>query len=350
MKIIIICSVNNLEAIEGELDFLKFKLSSNISRLENLFGGGSLEKGIGRVEVNKFKTGCYFYCEMDMETASSYDISEKELKILQDNITIYYGILESFISFLWFNKDNCCSLNSLFAYLPTAKRILVRKAMPFFSTNKGQEGQEIKFSIEELYAIAAMYIGSTKLFYHKNLRFKTPFDDEQKDLLERQMIPYDFRKQTRIERAFHFLLLARRSNQLPLKISFYICIYETLFYGTSTGEISHQIAERVALYFSNTRIFRHNIYKQIKEAYSVRSKYFHGNSFKGFKKDLEPIAYYLDNITRDILYRVFSKDHEIFLQNDELLEKSFLDMIFEDERKPDGKTFEDGLQHKRFSK
>ena len=126
--------------------------------------------------------------------------------------------------------------------------------------------------------------------------------------------------------------------------------YETLFYGTTTGEISHQIAERAALYYSNTRIFRHNIYKQLKEAYNVRSKYFHGNSFKGFKKDLEPIAYYLDNITREILYRIFSKDYEIFLQNDDLLEKSFLDMIFEDERKPDGTTFESGLQHKRFRK
>ncbi len=350
MKVTFLCNVSNIEPIEKDLELLRFSLSSDFSKLNEIFKKEGIQKSIGRVELSQFESGTFFYGEMDFKTESESKISEQEIKILQDNITIYYGILESYISFLWFTRDNCCSLNSFYAYLPSANRMIIRKAMPVFSNSKGEEGVNLKFTDEELLAIGSMYIQGSQLFYHKNLRPKTSEDTPQENIMEREIIPYDFKKQTRIERAFHFLLLARRSNQLALKISFYICVYETLFYGTTSGEISHQIAERAALYYSNTRIFRHSIYKQLKEAYKVRSTYFHGNSFKNYKKDLAEISYYLDNITRDILYRIFSKDHKIFLQDDDLLELSFLDMLFEDERKPDGTTFESDLKHIRFRK
>jgi hypothetical protein len=348
MKAILLVSISNIPSFDSEIKFLNFTFSSDKSKLENILSNKGLEKGIGGVELEKFKSGCYFHCETELKTESDSEISVEETKTLMDNITIYHNILDSFISFLWFRKDNCCSLNSFYVHLPTAKRLIAKKAMPIFSTNKGIENQSEVFLSEDFLSIASMFVGSSNHFYHKNISLSKNNEKPQDMIIKREIIPYDFKKQTRIERAFNFLLLARRTSQLPLKISFYICIYETLFYGSTNGEISHQIAERVALYSSNTRVFRKSIYKQIKEAYNIRSTYFHGNSFKGFKKDLGEISYYLDNLTRTILYRIFSKDSEIFLQSDELLEKSFIDMLFEDERSPDGLTIESGINHKRF--
>ena len=343
-----ISSISSLQPIKKEMQLHVFTLSSDKTRLDNLFLDKGFKNSLGSVEMEKFKSGCYFFCETEFKTLSETELKDEETSILKDNITLYHGILDSYISFLWFTRDNCCSLNSLYVYLPSAKRMIARKAMPIFSTSKGIENLSVKFDEKDLRAVGAMFIGSTNLFYHKNVRQAIPDDKLQDSIVQRQIIPYDFKKQTRIERAFQFLLLSRRTSQLALKISFYICVYETLFYGNTSGEISHQIAERVALYSSGTRMFRNSIYKQIKEAYNIRSTYFHGNSFKGFKKDLSEISFQLDNLTRQVLYKIFAKDSEIFLQTDDLLEMSYLDMIFEDERKPEGLTVEIGLKHKRF--
>ncbi|MFN8288966.1 MAG: HEPN domain-containing protein [Chitinophagaceae bacterium] len=348
MKVIFFCSISNMGPIEKDLELVRFNLSSDRSKIDEVLKNEGIQKSIGRVERSQFESLPFFYGEMDLNTKLDNEISEQEIKTVQDNITIYYGVLERYISFLWFSKDNCCSLNSLYAYLPAVKKMLIRRPTPLTSTSKGESDVETTFTTDALMSVGSLLTKSSEFFYHKNYKQKTLKDPPQEDLQVREILPYDFKKQTRIERAFHFLDLARRSNQLVLKISFYVCVYETLFYGTTTGEISHQIAERAALFFSNTRIFRHSVYKQLKQAYAVRSTYFHGNSFKGYKKDLTEISFYLDNLTRDILYRVFSKDSKIFLQSDTLLELSFLDMLFEDERRPDGITFESGVGHIRF--
>ena len=128
-----------------------------------------------------------------------------------------------------------------------------------------------------------------------------------------------------------------------------MCIYETLFHAKSTAEITHQIAERIAIYTSKNRPTRNSIYEKINETYNVRSIYFHGNSFKSYKKDLEEVSKYLDYLSRQILTKIVSRDATIFLQDGELLEASFLDLIFEDQRAPDSLIFESGIPHLRFN-
>ena len=344
------CSINNLLPLTNDISFLSFIITSRNEVIEKLILDNELKSVLGTSSLNNYKKHPFFYLETEIETDKEDDLSEDEIKILQDNTYLYSIILENFISFLWLVKDNCCGLDTFYTYAPSAKKIMHKKDSSAFSTCKGKENETIYFSTEEILNAIDLFVKGSSLFYHKNVRIKKAEDQEQLSIIKRDITPYDFKKVTRIERAFQFLIMARKTSQLPLKISLYMCIYETLFYGTNSGEISHQIAERVALYTVNARFLRHGIYRQIKEAYKVRSIYFHGNSFKGYKKDLSEISFYLDDLTRNILSKIILKDSAIFLQEDDLLEQSFHDLIFEDERKPSGLTIESGIRNLRFTR
>jgi Apea-like HEPN len=348
MIIKMFCSTNNFLSLEKDLNFLSFLFTSNNQLLKEEILDENFKKVIGRIATDHYKDSPYFFLQKDYTTQTANNLSEEDNKILNDNSTIYSIIFETFVSFLWLIKDNCCSLNSFHTYAPGGNKVIVKPNALIYFTSKGIQNEKMFFSDDEMHRAIELFVKGYSLFYHKNVRVSKPGDILPGAIIKRDITPYDFKKINRIERAFHFLGLARTTPQLPLKISFYMCIYETLFYGANTGEITHQIAERVALYAVNTRFMRHGIYKQIKEAYKVRSIYFHGNSFKSYRRDLSEISYYLDNLTRQILLKIILKDSGIFLQEDELLEQSFYDLLFEDERKPHGMTYETGLKHLRF--
>jgi hypothetical protein len=343
------CSTNNLVALEKDLTFLSFLFTSNNQILKDVILDENFKKVIGKIAADNYKSSPYFFLQRNFNTEAENNLSKEDHKILSDNSNIYFTIFETFVSFLWLTKDNCCSLNSFHTYVPAGNKILLKSNTSVYSTSKGIQDEKVFFSNDEINRTIELFVKGSGLFYHKNVRVSKPEDILPEAIIKRDITPYDFKKVNRIERAFHFLGLARTTSQLPLKISFYMCIYETLFYGANTGEIMHQIAERVALYGVNARFMRHGIYKQIKEAYKVRSIYFHGNSFKKYKKDLLEISYYLDNLTRNILNKIIREDSAIFLQDDDLLEQTFHDLLFEDDRRPHGMTYEVGLTHLRFN-
>ena len=106
-------------------------------------------------------------------------------------------------------------------------------------------------------------------------------------------------------------------------------IYECLF-TTDTSEITHKMAERVAYYSSSEREDRVDIFKLIKEAYSVRSRFFHGKESdeKTTLLKLNEMLKRLDSLTRHILTKVILEDSETFLKKDHELEVYFLPLCF----------------------
>ena len=341
------CCTNNFSALEKDLKFLAFLFTSNQQLLEKEVLTEAFQKVVGQYGGDQYKNSPYLFLQNEFATQSDI-LSNAEIKLLGNNTYIYFTVFETFISFLWLIKDNCCSINSFHTYIPEGKRVLMQTSSSIFSTSKGELNKQTHFSNEELKRALNLFIKGSSLFYHKNIKV-IKADDKIPDIFAPRTInAFDFKMINRIERAFHFLRLARTSLQLPLKISLYMCMYEALFYGSNANEITHQIAERVALYAVNPRFMRKGVYMQIKEAYQVRSTYFHGNSFKSYKKDLSEISFNLDNLTRDIMTRVIMEDSDIFLQDDRKLENSFQDLLFEDERKPYGLTVETGLDYLRF--
>ena len=81
---------------------------------------------------------------------------------------------------------------------------------------------------------------------------------------------------SRVSRAFYFLQSARATVFLPLKVAHYCTCFETLV-STSSTELAHQVAERVAVLISEDSQERMEVYRNLKRAYDTRSKVVHGS-------------------------------------------------------------------------
>jgi hypothetical protein len=105
---------------------------------------------------------------------------------------------------------------------------------------------------------------------------------------------------------------------------------ESLF-ATSSSELAHQLAERMALFLSDEPDDRLRIYRQVKKAYGLRSKVVHGDVLRQSK-----VAELLESSLAcdDLLRQAFQKavaDNEArnaLAGGNEDLDRYFLGLIF----------------------
>jgi len=100
--------------------------------------------------------------------------------------------------------------------------------------------------------------------------------------------------------AWVYVCQARFINALTIKVLMYITAMEALV-STSTAELSHQVAERVAILLSADVDERLNIYNEIKKGYGVRSKAAHGEPLKGTEQDVKDLLTRLDDYMRRLM-------------------------------------------------
>ena len=109
--------------------------------------------------------------------------------------------------------------------------------------------------------------------------------------------------------AWVYVLHARMINALTIKVLMYITAMEALV-STSTAELSHQVAERVAWLIGKSPEERKSIYNEIKKGYGVRSKAAHGEPLKGTEEETAALLVNLDNYMRELLNRDSPYDKE----------------------------------------
>ena len=108
-------------------------------------------------------------------------------------------------------------------------------------------------------------------------------------------------------RAFQYIDLARTSPNIGFKIAHYISAFEALF-STSSAELSHKLSERVAFFLGNYGYNKREVYKNIKEAYDVRSKLVHGDSLSSNKiEKITEISSICDSYLRHIMQLFFGE-------------------------------------------
>lgn len=114
-------------------------------------------------------------------------------------------------------------------------------------------------------------------------------------------------KTIRIERFLYFMQIARASPDVAMKIVHYCSGLESLVSSSST-ELTHQIAERVACLLEDPGNGRLDCFGKIKKAYALRSRAVHGGNFKSSRIDeIKATSIYLDNVCRRLI--------EIYLTN-----------------------------------
>src|ERR1017187_9279137 len=123
------CSTNNFSTLPNDIHLLNFLFTSNLDVLNRDILTDEFKKLIGQLAIDTYRKGPYFYLETEYNSIGE-ELSEKDLKILRDNTLLYFTIIESFISFLWLIKDNCCSINSVYTHLVDKKKAILTN-IPF---------------------------------------------------------------------------------------------------------------------------------------------------------------------------------------------------------------------------
>lgn len=240
--------------------------------------------------------------------------------IIDVDINAFKILLHSFISFLWFAKDNSVFNHFLYARATDEQATIYGSAMSLEShTNSLGKHQDIFFSQNEI-----QYCDSIRRKFkdiHKSL---IRLDKKEIKLSEALQTfkkfngkpPEEYNTYSRIRLAFEHINAARGQYYLPAKIGSYMSFFETLF-STDSEAVNYKVSERVAFYVTSDKKERVDIFDKIRSAYDIRSKYFHGGKIKKNQVKLESMqleSQYIDELARKVFTKIITEDSDIFMQ------------------------------------
>jgi hypothetical protein len=128
--------------------------------------------------------------------------------------------------------------------------------------------------------------------------------------------------------ALHLIGFAQLTGFIPTKISFYCSALEALL-STSQAELSHQIAERVAV-VAKLEEPRLETYKFMKKCYSLRSKYVHGDTVSQPEEEIINLSVKLDAVVRATFHALLENDDlRQAMDNKNALDEILLQRILE---------------------
>jgi hypothetical protein len=250
---------------------------------------------------------------------------------------VFSDLLNQLHTCLWFIRDNNINIKACYVRINNTREsvknnfIVMRPIALNYTVNK--RVIDTTFTTEEWYRAGEFTLRLKKL---TNTRSEKPSLENQLDLPEVNYNAnlfigepghFDYHETNRIERAFNFIRAARTTMDTLLKIALYINAYECLF-TTDSIEIAHKMAERVAYYAAADKEQRLTTYRLMKEAYTVRSNYFHGKASdkKQTLAKLIDLLKRLDALTRQVLTKAIMEDAEVFLAKD--IEPHFTTLLF----------------------
>jgi hypothetical protein len=218
-----------------------------------------------------------------------------------------------FLNFIWLIKDNSVNFDMAFLQYSEPQGIRIDKNyLSAVYSNCFGKREKIKLNRVELKL-------ARKIFRE---RFsKEPVDLEKGTRLQKG--------KARVSIVFYFLQSARSNPDIAIKIVDYCTCFEALF-STSSSELSHQLAERIAFFIGENSEERRDIFNKVKEAYGIRSRIIHGDLLSPSKIDrLYIISETCDSFLRKILFKVFLHRElsDIFSSLPNQLDDYFLNLI-----------------------
>ncbi len=325
MKIKLICSLRHCKLPNDpfEFEFSYFNLIQGQEHLDAKIFNDHLYNQIGNINIREFISKPYFASFLEIRGKEDFSITT----------TKTFSALNALASFIWFAKDNCIDVGLMYSYYADVDDIVLSKYKIANTSNANGEYSETILKLNDLQLAEKAFLKVTKLQNNKPDKKKAPIPEMNltRPIISDTNYHYrDYNENNRIQRALSFLAMARSNSFLPLKISIYIAILETLF-TTDSIEVNYKVCQRVAFYLGGDYELKFTNFQKVKEAYDIRSKFFHGQELakkKDSRENLASISVEIDNIIRKVLTKVLFEDSELFLKDNTFLNSYYNQLVF----------------------
>ena len=330
---------------EFEIELPDFLITNNFIRRENFYSNRDIQMSIGQIDSKHLRDG-YFFCEVPF----SADIQKTNSDVYSEMNLITYPKIDSLLDFLhclWLVKDNSVNIFNVVSFFP-GRSLLSKLTVQTYLSNCEGEHSSIKFSKNEIISACELWTKKKQLVdsrdnYTKdeNPIFPTLHNDITRSIVKGNRKDFNYDQTNCIERAFHFLQIARSQDYLIYKIAFYIPILECLFC-TNANEVLQKIRYRVSFYIGTDREDRNTIDELIETCYNIRSRFIHGQKIIESTKAKAQIteaqllnySLRLDELVRKVLVNIILHDSARFLLPKDEKEKKFNEFIYDIEGYP----------------
>lgn len=278
------------------LDYTLKKISDS-QEIKNFYGENSLHY-FGKIYLDASLNIGLFTGDFQFETISEIHRTAQRTHML----------ISSILNFAWLIKDNS------FTAIDTGYNIKNHEAYHVSRSEKktlsSGETRNVSMTLQE-WNKAIEYLN---IYSIESAKPKIPIEDIKTpvgySVTPSAASQVDYNLFNRLNRSISFLNQARSTSFLPSKISNYILLAECLFSADDSKEISHKIAQRIANYIGDSISDKKEIFKLIKKAYDVRSRYLHGQTLSTGSKTndvLRDISFQLDSVMRRVMCKVFTE-------------------------------------------
>lgn len=315
MKYTFICAVHflELEKIDLSINLASGIISNDKDKLNRILKNNLSLNTLGLHSIDEiFEAPSYFLVEGDLGD----NVSQGEVNQFGTNLCFcLLRQIQKFIADIWTVCDNS---------------IYVRDGFLYTYKDYPSDGYTFKASVSAVNSFATGDIRNiiiptdTLIALGKGMEvfeFNSDSDNFQ-----------DFKKPTQIQHyknsglnkkdlAECYVAMAHATGVVPQKLLMYSAALEALV-ATSTTELSHRVAERVAILLGETAEERCAIYSDIKNGYDTRSKIAHGDMIKKDENDIRELSQKIDEYLRKLL-----KLDEPFNLSNSNIDKYFLSRL-----------------------
>ena len=248
-------------------------------------------KTLGRHSIDEFEDTTFYV----VDGVFTDGIALKDVDTFGTSLTFaYLRQIQLLTNDFWTIRDNSIYVRDgfLFVYDKVIEDGVTYKAsLSAINTKASTAIENVTFTKEEIVELA------------KDMHIISVEDVRTGKMNYREVSQFQYFKSARLGRkmlALVYIFHARMINALTIKVLMYITAMEALV-STSTAELSHQVAERVAVLIGADAEERLNIYEEIKKGYGVRSKAAHGEPLKGTEQDVKNLLVRLDEYMRRLM-------------------------------------------------
>lgn len=267
--------------ISNKTDVLKDVLS-----YKNLLSLNTL----GMFSIDEFEDKTFYVVDGDLGNVTKEDVDAFGTSLAYAYLRQIQWLTNEF----WTFRDNSIYLRDsfLFVYEKDIEKGFTYKAdLSMINSKASAKIEPTIYSKEEIEELAKdMHLISVEEVRSGGVNYRdvTQFQYFKSGKIGRKMMAWVY--------VFH----ARGINALTIKVLMYITAMEALVL-TSTAELSHQVAERVAILIGTNVAERQIIYHDIKKGYNIRSKAAHGEPLKGTEQEVADLLVILDDYLRRLL-------------------------------------------------